>query len=673
MAPKGNKPRFLALLLVFLQIIASYGAASDDANTLLKFKESIKDDAGALASWTTSTTPCFGGKNNWAGIICSRGGSIWGLRLENVGLKGSLDVETLTQLPRLRSISVTNNSFGGQLPQLNRLRALKSIFLSHNNFEGYISQNAFEGMRRLRKVHLEFNKFSGEFPTSLMTLNKLVELRMEGNNFQGHLPDLKLSTYLHVFNVSNNQFEGPIPTSLAKLDATAFSGNKELCGPPLQTICTKTSINQNTISPPLPPPPPSPPASDKPIPIIAIVVGVIIAMISAILVIFMILRSRRDDDNNNNSNSNSKASATNSTMSSNNERKNKKKDVELGDDDGSHRSTSGGKGKGENNGKLTFIRDDDNEIERFDLPDLLKASAEILGSGCFGSSYKATMTNGNAVVVKRFKKMNNVGRDEFQEHMRRLGRLSHPNLLTLVAYYYRKEEKLFMTKPMPKGSLAALLHGQTRGKPTIDWPTRLKVIKGVAKALSYLYKELPILVAPHGHLKSSNVLLNNSFDPVLSDYGLIPLINQESVQEMMVAYKSPEYFNNGRITKKTDVWSLGILIIETLTGKFPSSYLQQGTEVDMTSWVTSVVDEGFDKNMGQPRNCEGEMTKMLQIGVACCESNVEKRLDIKEACERIEDVHERDNDDDFYSTCASTEVDARSSRGLSDDFNLIIN
>ncbi|KAK9699559.1 hypothetical protein RND81_08G181300 [Saponaria officinalis] len=666
--PKGNKPRFLFILslVVFLQTIACYGAPSsaNDANALLKFKESIIDDKGVLTSWSVTTPPCFGNKNNWIGIICSRGGNIWGLRLENMGLKGSLNVNFLTELPRLRSISVRNNSFGGQLPELKKLRPLKALFLSHNNFEGHIGQNEFEGMRRLRKIHLEFNKFSGEFPTSLMTLTKLVELCVEGNNFEGRLPDYKISASLHVFNVSNNHFHGPIPTSMAKFDATAFSGNKELCGPPLQTICPKTDQNIVTPTPATPTPAPPTTTSEKPIPIIAIVVGVIIAMILAILVIFMVFHRRRDNNRNNNSSSMPPPE--------------RRKDTEQGDDDASHRSASsvgggggGGRHKSEN-GKLTFIRDE-KEIEKFDLPDLLKASAEILGSGCFGSSYKATLCNGNAVVVKRFKRMNNVGRDEFQEHMRRLGRLSHTNLLTLVAYYYRKEEKLFITKPMPKGSLAALLHGQTRGKPTLDWPTRLKVIKGVVKGLSYLYKELPILVAPHGHLKSSNVLLNNSFEPVLSDYGLIPLINQESVQELMVAYKSPEYFNNGRITKKTDVWSLGILIIETLTGKFPSSYLQQGTEVDMSTWVTSVVDEGFDKNMGQTKNCEGEMMKLLQIGVACCESNVEKRLDIKEAFDRIEDVHERDNDDDFYSTCASTEVDVRSSRGMSDDFTLVIN
>ena len=113
--------------------------------------------------------------------------------------------------------------------------------------------------------------------------------------------------------------------------------------------------------------------------------------------------------------------------------------------------------KGENNsGKLTFLRDD---AERFDLGDLLKASAEVLGSGYFGSSYKAALMTGKMMVVKRFRHMNNVGREEFQEHMRRLGRLGHTNLLPLVAFYYRKEEKLLVSEYVNNVSLAVHLHG----------------------------------------------------------------------------------------------------------------------------------------------------------------------------------------------------------------------
>lgn len=127
---------------------------------------------------------------------------------------------------------------------------------------------------------------------------------------------------------------------------------------------------------------------------------------------------------------------------------------------GIERVEQGSKKKGDSNnnhGRLSFVRTD---RERFDLPDLLRASAEILGSGCFGSSYKANLTCGSVMVVKRFRQMNNVEREEFQEHMRRLGRLRHSNLLPLVAYYYRKEEKLLISDFVQNGCLAVHLHGK---------------------------------------------------------------------------------------------------------------------------------------------------------------------------------------------------------------------
>lgn len=111
--------------------------------------------------------------------------------------------------------------------------------------------------------------------------------------------------------------------------------------------------------------------------------------------------------------------------------------------------------KGEN-GKLHFVN---NDRERFELNDLLRASAEVLGSSSFGSSYKAVLLTGPAMVVKRFRQMSNVGKEDFHEHMTRLGSLSHPNLLPLIAFYYRNEEKLLVSDFVPNGSLANLLHG----------------------------------------------------------------------------------------------------------------------------------------------------------------------------------------------------------------------
>lgn len=193
-------------------------------------------------------------------------------------------------------------------------------------------------------------------------------------------------------------------------------------------------------------------------------------------------------------------------------------------------------------------------------------------------------------------------------------------------------------------------------------------MKGIAKGLEYLYKDMPSLIAPHGNLKSSNVLLTESFEPLLTDYGLVPVINQDLAQDIMVIYKSPEYLQQGRITKKTDVWCLGILILEILTGKFPANFLQQGkgSEVSLASWIHSVVPEEwtsavFDQEMGATKNSEGEMGKLLKIALNCVEGDVDKRWDLKEAVEKIQEVKQRDHDQENFFTSYASEADMKSS------------
>lgn len=233
------------------------------------------------------------------------------------------------------------------------------------------------------------------------------------------------------------------------------AGNKDLCGESLGKQCKTLTDNKvsSPTSPPdnkMPPPPSndqkSPPSSDDKMPpiIIAIAVVVVGVAIAAIIVGFFILRRR-----------NQTSEAVDATAPPSFQKKGMTSEdldqIEQGSPD-----QSGSSKKAPDQGRLSFLRDD---RERFDLQDLLKASAEILGGGVFGSSYKANLLSGVMMVVKRFRQMNNVGKEEFQEHMRRLGRLRHPNLLPLVAYYYRKEEKLLVSDYVENGSLAVHLHG----------------------------------------------------------------------------------------------------------------------------------------------------------------------------------------------------------------------
>ncbi|KAK4478941.1 hypothetical protein RD792_014448 [Penstemon davidsonii] len=625
------------LILIFSNfIVLSTSQSQSDAQILQRFKQSLQN-ANALSTWDNGGPPCNGDQELWNGVLCENG-TVWGLQLENMGLGGVIDVETLAELRSLRAISFMNNNFEGSLPNLSKLGALKSIYLSNNKFSGEIPGYTFNGMLSLKKIYLANNRFSGSIPVSFTALPRLIELRLEDNDFEGNIPVFGQER-LNNFNVSNNELVGPIPSSLSHINPSAFSGNKDLCGAPLQS-CKKSKL---------------------PIATIIIVAIVVAAALAALVAVFIILRRRKQTPQQPQT-TNPAGPASSSATAADIDRMEQGQTGSSSPDHGNKKAESV---------KLTFLKDD---RQKFDMTDLLKASAEILGSGVFGSTYKAALNDGQAMAVKRYKHMNNVSKEEFHEHMRRLGRMNHQNVLPIVAFYYRKEEKLLVTDFVENVSLAVHLHGnKSRGLPAPNWPTRLNIVKGVAKGLKYLYTELPSLTAPHGHLKSSNVLLDRTFNPLLTDYGLVPVVNQEQAQEHMIAYKSPEYKHNNRITKKTDIWSFGILILEILTGRFPANFLQQGrgSDTDITTWVESVVrDESnvdvFDGDMEGTKHCEGEMMKLLKIGLSCCQADVEKRPDIKEVVEKIEEIKEKDIDDEFYSTVSDGDV--RSSRGLSDDF-----
>ncbi|KAH0673080.1 hypothetical protein KY284_024167 [Solanum tuberosum] len=646
----------LILVVLLLLVVVPIKSDSSEAEILFRFSKSLQKN-GATANWNTKVSPCDKNtdKPNWDNVICENG-FVFGLQLESKGLSGTIDVDALKDLPNFRTISVMNNNFEGPLPNLSKLAGLKTAYFTNNKFSGQIDNTLFEGMHWLKKLHLANNQLSGKIPSVLGQLPKLTELRVENNKFEGQIPDF-VQERLMDMNFANNSLEGPIPHGLTSLKPSAFEGN-DLCDGPLSKCTSEPKVALWTI---------------------ILVVIAVAAAVAAIIVVIIILRRGKQtpatETRPTPTPSGAAGGATNQTGAPSAADLNK---MEQGSNQAMtapapDQSPEGTGGLNNNKRpevqaiqKLLFLKDD---IEKFDLPDLLKASAEILGSGVFGSTYKAALSMGRVMVVKRFRQMNNVGKEDFHEHMRRLGRLSHKNLLPVVAFYYRKEEKLLVSEYVNNVSLAVHLHGnKSRGQPSLDWPTRLKIVKGVAKGLLYLYNELPSLTAPHGHLKSSNVLLNESYEPLLTDYALLPVVNLEHAQEHMIAYKSPEFKHSGRITRKNDVWTLGILILEIITGKFPSNFLQQGkgSDTDLATWVRSVVNEDmtevdvFEKEMRGTTNSEGEMMKLLKIALGCCDLDMEKRFDMKEAMERIKEVKERDGDDDFYST-----------RGLSDDYTQV--
>ncbi|XP_042041050.1 pollen receptor-like kinase 2 [Salvia splendens] len=642
-----SAPILISLLLLFRNLaITSSQSGVSDGEVLLKFKASLNNPA-ALDTWATPTAPCSG----WKGVLCGQG-RVWGLQLEDMGLHGVIDVETLAGLPGLRSLSFKNNNFDGALPNLMRHGSLKTVYLSNNKFSGEISDGAFSGMNSLKKLHLENNKFSGTIPATLATAPRLMELALQDNEFEGEIPNFEQEG-LKNFNVSNNRLVGQIPRSLSRLDASSFSGNNDLCGEPLEACPANYNgpskydyHDDRTYHRKFP---------ETTIAVVGILLGAALIALLGVCIFLIFCKKKSHQETAPAAAAAAPATADLNQMERGGVSESGKPSVRL----------------------LTFLKEDS---EKFDMQELLRASAEVLGGSVFGSTYKAGL-NGKKMAVKRFKHMNQVSKEDFNEHMRRLGRMCNRNVQPIVAFYYKKEEKLLVTAFAENVSLAARLHGnQMRDHRSLDWTARLKIVKGVAKGLLYLHNELPSLTPAHGHLKASNVLLDAAFTPLLTDYGLIPIINKEQAEESIVAYKSPEYKQTGKLTKKTDVWSFGYLILEILTRK--DSGVEQQVDVDLATWVeTSVANESsgddagagavvFDPDMAGARHSQVEMMKLLRIGLSCCEADVEKRPEMKEVAEKVEEIKEREFDDDFYSSYAS-ESDMLSSRGLSEDFRSI--
>ncbi|CAE5959849.1 unnamed protein product [Arabidopsis arenosa] len=634
-------------LIIFISVLCPVAMSQvvvpdSDADCLLRFKDTLANGS-EFTSWDPSTSPCQGNTANWFGVLCSN--YVWGLQLEGMGLAGKLNLDPLVPMKNLRTISFMNNNFNGPMPQVKRFTSLKSLYLSNNRFSGEIPADAFLGMPLLKKILLANNAFRGTIPSSLASLPMLLELRLNGNQFQGQIPsfqqkDLKLASF------ENNDLDGPIPESLRNMDPGSFAGNKDLCDAPLSP-CSPSSPGVPVVPvSPVDPKSTSPPTGKKTgsfytLAIILIVIGIILVIIA---LVFCFVQTRRRNL------LSAYPSAGKERIESYNYHQSANKNNKPAESVVNHTRRGSTPDPG---GRLLFVRDD---IQRFGLQDLLRASAEVLGSGTFGASYKAAISSGQTLVVKRYKHMNNVGRDEFHEHMRRLGRLNHPNILPLVAYYYRREEKLLVTQFMPNSSLASHLHANH--SVGLDWITRLKIIKGVAKGLAYLFDELPTLTIPHGHMKSSNIVLDESFEPLLTDYALRPVMSSEHAHNFMTAYKSPEYRpSKGQIiTKKTDVWCFGVLILEVLTGRFPENYLTQGYDSNMSlvTWVNDMVKEKktgdvFDKEMKGKKNCKAEMINLLKIGLRCCEEEEERRMDMREVVEMVEMLREGESEDDFGS------------------------
>ncbi|GKU90287.1 hypothetical protein SLEP1_g4295 [Rubroshorea leprosula] len=636
---------FFFFFFVFFTLQEASLTPGPDLKSLLDFK-STSDKAYKLASWNSTTDYC-----SWTGISCIQN-RVSKLVLENLELFGS--IQRLTSLTQLRVLSLKNNSLSGRVPDLSNFTALKLLFLSHNEFSGEFPASV-QSLFRLYRLDLSFNNFSGEIPATANRLTHLLTLRLEENRFTGAISGLGLPN-LREFNVSGNRLSGEIPVSLSGFPQSAFGQNAALCGIPMQKCKSIASDptkpgSDGALASPLKPGDdsstvvsspssfPSKPNAPKPhreestsskispLALIAIILGdvLVLAMVSLLLYCYFwrnYVAKMRDG----------------------------KGSKILEGEKIVYSSSPFPAQPGYERGRMVFFEG----AKRFELEDLLRASAEMLGKGGLGTAYKAVLDDGNVVAVKRLKDANVGGKREFEQHMEVLGRLRHPNLVSLKAYYFAREEKLLVYDYMPNGSLFWLLHGNRGpGRTPLDWTTRLKIAAGAARGVAFIHSTCNTVKLNHGNIKSTNVLLDKTGNVRVSDFALSVFSLPTTNAPRSNGYRAPELLSSdGRKgTQRSDVYSFGVLLLELLTGKCPSivdggdvSGYGYGGPVDLPRWVQSVVREEwtaevFDLELMRYKDIEEEMVGLLQIAMACTAAAPDQRPKMSQVVKMIEEIH----------------------------------
>lgn len=426
----------LAVFFFFLCLVSVTSDLEADRRALIALRNGVH---GRPLLWNLTAPPC-----TWGGVQCGSG-RVTALRLPGVGLSGPLPI-AIGNLTQLETLSFRFNALTGPIPpDFANLTLLRYLYLQGNAFSGEIPSFLFT-LPNVIRINLAQNNFSGRIPDNVNSATRLATLYLQDNQLTGPIPEIKIQ--LQQFNVSSNQLNGSIPDPLSGMPKSAFEGNS-LCGKPLDACAGTAGTGNSTETP-------GKGKSDKLSG--GAIAGIVIACFFGLLLLFLILfclcRKRKKEDNVQSRNIEAAPVPTSSAAVA---KESAVANVPPPVANGAPPSSESGASKNPAVSKdLTFFV---KSFGEFDLDGLLKASAEVLGKGTFGSSYKASFDHGLVVAVKRLRDVV-VPEKEFREKLQVLGSISHVNLVTLIAYYFSRDEKLVVFEYMSRGSLSALLHGK---------------------------------------------------------------------------------------------------------------------------------------------------------------------------------------------------------------------
>ncbi|CAN8301132.1 unnamed protein product [Cochlearia groenlandica] len=270
----------------------------------------------------------------------------------------------------------------------------------------------------------------------------------------------------------------------------------------------------------------------------------------------------------------------------------------------------------------------------------------FLGKGGFGEVYKGTLPREGDIAVKRFSHDGDRGMNQFVAEIASMGRLDHRNLVPLLGYCRRKGEFLLVSEYMPNRSLDQFLFHNR--EPSLTWLNRLRILKGIASAISYLHTGATQVVL-HRDIKASNVMLDSQFNGKLGDFGMARFHDHGANPTTTgavgtVGYMAPELTSMGASTK-TDVYAFGAFILEVACGRRPVETNMTMEKQFLVKWVCDCWRKKAILNAKDPK-LSGETSSstsrsidlVLKLGLLCTNLVPESRPEMEKVVQYLDEV-----------------------------------
>nr|GME05282.1 L-type lectin-domain containing receptor kinase IX.1-like [Ipomoea batatas] len=261
-----------------------------------------------------------------------------------------------------------------------------------------------------------------------------------------------------------------------------------------------------------------------------------------------------------------------------------------------------------------------------------------LGEGGFGEVYKGYLIDLDIpVAVKKISRGSRQGKKEYVTEVKVISQLRHRNLVQLIGWCHDQGEFLLVYEFMPNGSLDSHLFGR---RNPLSWTLRYKIALGLASAIVYLHEEWEQCVV-HRDIKSSNIMLDSSFNVKLGDFGLARLMDHElgpqtTVLAGTLGYLAPEYISTGRASKESDVYSFGVVALEIATGKRSNdASTSMSYTTGLVQWVWDLYGKGELLSAMDPKLSgdldEKQVECVMVVGLWCAHPDSSIRPSIKQA------------------------------------------